>query len=82
MAEDGGLDPQRSRAQPASNRRRPPGRFAFQNWRTAEVLIPMPFGTIGVQSRAGVLVRFAIRLAFSGGLEPPTSRFGDGCSSC
>ncbi len=81
MAEGGGLDPQRSRARPASNGRRPPGRFTFQNWRMAEVLIPMPFGTIGVQRRAGGFAGSPSVLAFSGGLEPPTSRFGDGCSS-
>ena len=53
-----GLDPQWETTQSLC---RSPDRLTFRIWRMAEHSKPMPYGTIGVQSRAGEPCRFTIR---------------------
>ena len=55
-----GLDPQWETTQSLSKRCRSPDRLTFGIWRMAEQSKPMPYGTIGIQSRAGEPCRFTI----------------------
>src|SRR5215467_4681096 len=81
MAEGGGLDPQRSRARPASNGRRPPGRFTFRigGWRSIRspcLAAPSVFKAAPA-SHAGSPSKLAYRIGF----EPMSSTFGGSRSS-
>ena len=60
MEEGRGLDPQWRTTRSLSKRCRSPDRLTFRIWRMAEHSKPMPYGTIGVQSRAGEPCRFTI----------------------
>jgi hypothetical protein len=81
MEEGRGLDPQRLR-RPIAFHAMPAARpVDLPCWRSGEVLISTPCGAHRFQNGLGVLTDYRSMLVFSGGLEPPTSRFGDECSS-